>query len=138
MPFSQDTLARFWAKVDVRGPDECWLWTAGTDRAGYGKLKAEGRDVGAHRISWEVANGPIPAGRLLRHGCDTPACCNPGHFTPGTHAQNLVDSVERGRRPGLRGRHPRAKLTQAQVDEIRASSLPGWCSRGSSGCRSRR
>ena len=26
---------RFWEKVDRRGPDECWPWTAYSDRYGY-------------------------------------------------------------------------------------------------------
>ncbi|MCJ2077799.1 HNH endonuclease [Methylobacterium sp. E-016] len=126
MPISQEAMARFWAKVDVRGPDDCWPWTAGTDRAGYGKLKVDGRDVGAHRISCEIADGPIPAGLSVLHSCDNPPCCNPSHLKPGTGRRNLVEAVERGRRPeSLRGSHPRAKISGEDAAAIRSSNLPG-------------
>jgi hypothetical protein len=126
MSYSQDVLARFWAKVDVRGPDECWPWQAGTDGNGYGKLKVDGRDVGTHRISCEIAQGEIPAGLSVLHSCDNPPCCNPAHLSSGTRRKNLVEAVERQRRPAsLRGTHPRAKISDEDAAAIRASSLPG-------------
>jgi hypothetical protein len=33
----------FWAKIDVRGEDECWPWIAGTDKLGYGRFKLGGK-----------------------------------------------------------------------------------------------
>lgn len=126
MPFSREVLGRFWSKVDVRGPDECWPWKAGTDGAGYGKLKVDGRDVSSHRIACEITHGPIPSGLFALHSCDNPPCCNPAHLSPGTRRKNLVEAVERQRRPSsLRGTHPRAKLTSEEAETIRSSSFPG-------------
>lgn len=118
-------LARFWAKIERGGPDDCWHWNVGTDGAGYGKLKIAGRDVGAHCIAYEIAHGHIQPGLFALHSCHNLPCCNPAHVNPGTPRRNQVEAVERGRRPkGLRGRHPWAKLTNEQVEAIRSSGLP--------------
>lgn len=43
---------RFWSKVDVRGADECWPWTAYADRErGYGQFWNGEWLVGAHRYA---------------------------------------------------------------------------------------
>lgn len=73
---------RFRAKVKEAGPDECWLWTDKPGAAGYGRLST-GRGsapVMAHRIAWELANGPIPEGLLVRQKCGNRLCCNHDHL----------------------------------------------------------
>lgn len=77
---------RFWAKVDITAT--CWLWTAYRNPDGYGKFKYEGQPRLAHRISYEWANGTIPAGMMLDHICHTRACVNPSHLRPVTNKQN--------------------------------------------------
>lgn len=80
----------FWAKVDKSG--ECWLWTASTFGHGYGQFvaKCEGRKVhiGAHRIAYQEAHGPIPDGLFVDHICHTKLCVNPAHLRPVTNKQN--------------------------------------------------
>lgn len=89
--------ARFWAKVDRKSASECWPWLA-SFRGDYGYIRITGKGEQAHRIAWALANGrSIPAGLLIRHSCDNPACCNPQHLLLGTQAQNVLDAIERGR-----------------------------------------
>jgi len=101
------TAERFWAKVDRSG--DCWLWTAGVwkSRGGYGKFqagssRANARVVYAHRQAWELTNGAIPEGAIVRHRCDNPPCVNPDHLVLGDQTDNLRDMQRRGRgRTGL-------------------------------------
>lgn len=87
--------ARFWSRVRIT--DGCWEWTANHLPAGYGLVKAEGRSHLAHRVSWELAHGPIPAGMLVLHRCDNPACVRPDHLWLGTQKQNIADMLTKGR-----------------------------------------
>jgi hypothetical protein len=90
---------RFWAKVDRAGPEECWGWRAGRQRYGYGSFWT-GRTIGmdkAHRVAYELAVGPIPAGLEILHDCDNPPCVNPNHLRVGTHAENMEDARTKGR-----------------------------------------
>jgi HNH endonuclease/helix-turn-helix protein len=123
---------RFHAKVDVQGPEECWLWTAGRDQDGYGQLwdNDAGRSLRAHRVAYELANGPIPEGACVLHRCDNPPCCNPAHLFVGTNGDNTADMVAKGRhRPAPPGEHhPNARLSAAQVVAIRERYAQGGIS----------
>lgn len=121
-----DREAHFWAGVDRGGGEEsCWPWTRGCFDSGYGDFGGER----AHRVAYTYAYGPISKGRHVLHGCDNPPCCNPRHLRAGTQVENARDCVERGRSTNwgrhnnyARGeRHGRAKLTDAQVAELRAT-----------------
>lgn len=93
----------------------CWIWSGKTDKHGYGQLRGRG----AHRASYALAHGPIPAGLSVCHRCDNPPCINPGHLFLGTTADNCRDRSAKGRN-GRGG----GKLSLSIAKDIRASHLP--------------
>jgi hypothetical protein len=91
-------ISRFWDKVAVRGPDDCWEWQAGCFKRGYGAFAFDGHKPGyAHRFSYELHHGPIPEGMRVLHECDNPPCVNPKHLRAGTQKDNIQDAVNKDR-----------------------------------------
>jgi len=113
--------ARFGKPFDsylVRSETGCLLWTGKTDKDGYGRRGVRIGEKRAHRHAYTLANGSIPDGLLVRHTCDTPACCEPQHLVLGSQLENMKDKVERDRQAkGSKG--GKAKLTDDMVREIR-------------------
>lgn len=109
---------RFWRFVHKT--DTCWVWTGGKHRFGYGKI--DGLD--AHRVSWEIHNGPVPSGMYVCHHCDNPACIRPDHLFLGTQTDNMRDMSRKGR--GARGETtPGAKMTAEKVRQLRERYAQG-------------
>lgn len=127
------SLDSFWAKVDVRGPDECWEWAKARYRDNYGVLgltKSDGRKstMRAHAFALVLTTGEDQGGRYALHGCDNPPCCNPAHLYWGDQKRNIRDMDERGRanRPIIVGSaHGNAKLNEDNVREMRSLYATG-------------
>ena len=79
----------------------CWNWTAYKNNEGYGRLRAGGEKVLAHRLSYSIFKGEIAEGLFVCHTCDNPACINPEHLFLGTHQDNVSDCVAKGRHKGV-------------------------------------
>ncbi len=114
---------RFWSKVDVRGPNECWPWLAGKDKDGYGRFRLPTGNEGAHRMAWFIVNGPIPEGLYVLHFCDQTDCSNPVHLWLGTNIENTQDRNTKDRQ--AKGeKNGEAKLSESDVLDIRSRYTP--------------
>lgn len=120
---------RFWSRVAIGAPGDCWYWTGRMHRDGrYGNARISGRDLLAHRAAFLLANGSLTPRMDVMHSCDHPLCCNPSHLLEGTHAENMADMAAKGRAvsPQNVGRWDGfAKITSAQAEEMIAKYLAG-------------
>jgi hypothetical protein len=130
--------AAFWSFVDKNGPTPshrpelgpCWLWV--------GFVRKQGRGYGqfnpfpgkaAHRASWTLAYGAIPAGLYVCHRCDVRICVRPNHLFLGSQSDNMRDAKRKGRayvdvdQVGVK--NGRAILSEDQVREIRRRNAHG-------------
>lgn len=121
-----DALARFgWTnKCVVPALGDCWEWNGSrcTQRGGYGQVRFDGRTWKAHRLAFTAWRESIPEGLFVLHRCDNPPCINPAHLFVGTAADNNWDKARKGRGVNpvyASAEAPAAKLTPAQVEEIR-------------------
>lgn len=82
-------------------PNGCWEFTGWIHPHGYGQI---GRNIRAHRLAWEIANGrPVPPGLVIDHQCHNldvacednsecqhRRCVNPAHLEAVTQRINNV------------------------------------------------
>lgn len=102
----------------IRQNGDCRVWTGAPMKDGYARVWWAGKQIRVHTLVFAWHYGYVPP--VVRHACDTPLCIEISHLLPGTHQDNMTDRQSRDRQ--TRGtRVHTAKLTEAQVREIRAS-----------------
>ena len=122
---------RFWSKVDVKEPNECWEWQRGTikrgkTRVGYINRKTYGESV-APRYAFLSYNGYIKKELCVLHHCDNPLCCNPKHLYLGTPKDNAKDMV-------LRKRHAKQQVTHCPRNHEYNEKTTRWDKKGNRYC----
>lgn len=94
LPERLDRLGLYLAKVDQRGPDECWPWRAARSEKNYGEFADGNRgSMPAHRFGFSVFVRPLEPGEVIDHTCHNQddscpggnicehrACQNPAHW----------------------------------------------------------
>lgn len=93
---------RFWPRVAITGPDDCWNWQRGCGKNGYGQIRPAPKAApqGAHRVAFALTYGD-PGLLWVLHKCDNRKCCNPAHLFLGTAGDNVADMIAKGRaKPG--------------------------------------
>ena len=129
---AKNTPEKFWLKVQIKAPDECWEWQGAITSSGYGNLTWHGRHVQAHRVAYFLYNGGIALTtnfrqdgvakryrRFVLHKCDNRRCCNPAHLFLGSMRANQLDAYRKGRKVQPRSQHANAKLSATQITEVR-------------------
>ena len=86
--------------IDMKGGDhvQCWPWKGKLnkgDNRPYFTVAGKRRPSYAYIL--ETYKGEAQKGRIIRHTCDNPICCNPHHLLWGTHQDNMDDMKERER-----------------------------------------
>ncbi len=116
---------RLVSHMEINPKSACWEWT-GSKRNGYGRMivgsRTDGtrRSMSAHRVSYEIVYGEIPAGMEVCHKCDNPSCVNPNHLFIGTRQDNIDDRERKGRNVTFIGEElPNSKLTKKAVKDAR-------------------
>ena len=94
------------------------------DNKGYGRFHFRNKDWVAHRVSYVLHKGEIPDGLCVCHTCDNPSCVCPDHLFLGTIKQNNQDCARKGRRNNRGEAHPRSRLTESNIQEIREHTGP--------------
>ena len=67
----------------------CWIWLGSLFLSGYASFQFGGKNVRAHKFSYEKERGPVPHGMVLDHICRMKCCVNPDHLECVTQKINM-------------------------------------------------
>ena len=102
--FAPSLSRRFWGRVPIGRPDDCWPWAGARNGNGYGTIIGDDhRGYVATRLMREFIDGrAVPPSLCVCHRCDNPLCVNPNHLWIGTKRDNSWDMIAKGRKPKRR------------------------------------
>lgn len=78
----------FDARCERGAETDCWEWRGSVARNGYGRAWFSGTNTMAHRLSYEIHVGPIPADMTIDHLCFNTLCVNPAHLSVKSRVEN--------------------------------------------------
>jgi len=123
----KDLSRLFWSRVNIGKRNECWKWTGGKNRGGYGRFFFEYRAYSVHRLAYELAYRKLSQKTLVKQTCENRLCCNPNHLIETNMKIVQTSMAEQGITRGFAQRGEKnasAKLTKKQVLEIRKLYIP--------------
>lgn len=86
---------KFWALVDVKGTDDCWMWLGRTTEDGYGRHLGQF----SHRLSLFLSGVPLDSRNDVDHMCGVKGCVSPFHLRTMRHSDH--SKVTRRERCGI-------------------------------------
>src|SRR5262245_5954157 len=89
--------SKLYAKIIVKGPNECWPWTGATNNLGRAQFSIKRKTYSVARLIYELEKGPIPEGKQVQHLCNNVICCNFNHLILGTNSDNMLYCSSQGR-----------------------------------------
>ena len=98
---------RFMRKVS-KEPNGCWLWTASTSPAGYGRFVWNDAPGYAPRFSYEYFTGKKLVAGEIDHLCMVRKCVNPDHLQVVTHQENVLRGKVAVHKEFCKRGHPRS------------------------------
>ena len=91
-----DVYERFEKKFSKNDTTGCWIWTGcivqcahHSKKWPYGHFSKDGRQMPAHRASYELYKGAIGENLDIDHLCRNTLCVNPAHLEAVTHSENI-------------------------------------------------
>lgn len=114
-------------KTDKSG--DCWVWTGGTFKNGYGQFSFKGRKTTPHRASFILAYGSIAPGLEVDHMCRNRLCVRPAHLQAVTRSENAQNrEAQSNNKLGIRGVswHSAARKYRAQAKLNGVTHLAGF------------
>lgn len=114
---------QFMVKASLDG--ECLVWQGNLNGHGYGFCKIDGKVWLAHRYSYLINKVEIPEGLCVMHSCDNPACINPEHLSLGTHEENMLDKVRKGRAQHIISRSDKVDICNSTLTNKELSEKYG-------------
>lgn len=97
----------FYCKIEKSdNVQDCWQWLGSRIKpTGHGRVNLNGTVYLAHRVSYSLYYGELPQDMVVRHKCNSGACCNPAHLVIGTQADNVSDMLSNTNEI-IRNEHP--------------------------------
>src|SRR3990167_7473239 len=81
---------RYSKKISITAGDQCWKWIGSISVRGYGVIRLNKRVWLAHRLAWEMQNGPLADSLVLDHLCRNKGCVRLSHLEAVTQKVNVA------------------------------------------------
>ena len=101
------------------------MWKGWRDSKGLSRILVKGQHYLAHRWAFEMENGPIPDGKMIKPSCGTRGCCNPSHQRVVTWGEVNQDTADN--HSEIVRSQAEARLVPRLWSKIAVNSDPGRC-----------